>query len=109
MKKFLAMLLAACMVLSLAACGSKEEPKQDDQQGGAQDTQEAQFDENGYMKMDESYLSMAAGSAGGAPEPVESGSAASGPARRFPGASGASAGPRTDSGGDSPAGRSGRF
>ena len=65
MKKFLAMLLAACMVLSLAACGSKEEPKQDDQQGGAQDTQEAQFDENGYMKMDESYLAMAAGSAGG--------------------------------------------
>ena len=65
MKKFLAMLLAACMVLSLAACGSKEDPKQDDQQGGAQDTQEAQFDENGYMKMDESYLSMAAGSAGG--------------------------------------------
>lgn len=65
MKKFLALVLAACMVLSLVACGSKEEPKQDDQQGGTQDTQEAQFDENGYMKMDESYLSMAAGSAGG--------------------------------------------
>lgn len=33
MKKFLSLLLAVCMVLSLAACGKKNEPKEPDNQG----------------------------------------------------------------------------
>lgn len=64
MKKILALAMALCMLLSLAACSSEENT------GGQNDVQspdsgETQFDENGYMKMDEAYLSMAAGSAGG--------------------------------------------
>ena len=62
MKKFLAFVLSMGMLLSLAACGSEGSTSG---QASSSSQAEAQFDENGYMKMDENYLSMAAGSAGG--------------------------------------------
>lgn len=66
MKKFLSLTLAMCMALSLAACGSSGSSSGSGAQSGGSAAQtEPQFDENGYMLMDESYLSMAAGSAGG--------------------------------------------
>lgn len=66
MKKFLSLTLAMCMALSLAACGSSGgSGAQSAQSGGSAAQTAPQFDENGYMLMDESYLSMAAGSAGG--------------------------------------------
>lgn len=64
MKKLSAFVLALAMMLSLAACGQKEEPAPSTS-APAPTASSAPADEGGYKSMEETYLSMAAGSSGG--------------------------------------------